>query len=873
MQRRLFKRRLEVSASFLALLLATSVTAAAAAAPGADQLSPIDWQKVRVQLPAPQEYWFRSGADSRDERPSWRTSNPASNFDAVFVDGGFEVLPSGARRGAYFAMSLTGWGRGDEIVEADAHEAHSQRHRFEYNRGSLTEWYINGTSGLEQGFTLDQAPHAVGDGHLRIELELEGSMVAKPSDGGRSLELHLTPSGRVLSYRKLVAFDASGSFLPAEMILVELSSSSEATRRYQIALEVDDRNAVYPVVIDPIITEDRIITPTDTTQEFGTQVSLDGDTLAVAASLGADAYIFERNQGGANNWGQVRKFYDSSGTDNQVTSVSLSGDTVVLGLPGFLGGNGRARIYGRNVGGTNNWGFVQQISASDGANLDQFAFKVAIDGDTIVASAHGHTHPSTTNSAAYVFERSGGTWSQTRELLRPESDFFGMPVAIDGDIIAVSASGTNNSRGGIYVFERNLGSPGNWGERTFLTASDVIDDEEFGASVAIDGDLIVGGAPLHQIGQIFPGAAYVFERNFPSANSWGERAKLVASDGGDFDEFGGAVDITASVVVVGAQSEGSADFSNLPGAAYTFDRDTPSTNSWGEVDKLIASDRANGDSFGNTVAVDGANAIIGARGGNAAYAFGGVGPPATGTIVIVKDTVPNSPQDFSFTTTGLSPSSFMLDDDSDPTLTNQRTFSNVTAGTYTVTEAAQVGYEVSISCVDPDGGSSVAVRTATIDLDAGETVTCTFTNTELGTIQIITDTVPDGPQDFDYTASSGLTPTSFMLDDDSDPTLTNQRTFNNVALGTYTVTQGAVASFSTAVMCVDPDGGSSTGALSATIDVDAGETVTCTFTNSGLPTSRSPRPTESPRQCLARIRSSTRSPWPTPDQAQTRPPP
>ncbi|MCA9837792.1 MAG: hypothetical protein KC422_12820, partial [Trueperaceae bacterium] len=108
--------------------------------------------------------------------------------------------------------------------------------------------------------------------------------------------------------------------------------------------------------------------------------------------------------------------------------------------------------------------------------------------------------------------------------------------------------------------------------------------------------------------------------------------------------------------------------------------------------------------------------------------------PETGTIIIIKDTVPNNGQDFEFFTSGLSPESFMLDDDADPTLSNTQTFTNVPAGSYEVGEAVDnfvpaPGYEISsIECVDPTNDTFVSIPSAFIDLSAGETVTCTFTN-------------------------------------------------------------------------------------------------------------------------------------------------
>ena len=103
------------------------------------------------------------------------------------------------------------------------------------------------------------------------------------------------------------------------------------------------------------------------------------------------------------------------------------------------------------------------------------------------------------------------------------------------------------------------------------------------------------------------------------------------------------------------------------------------------------------------------------------------------SIIIIKDAIPNDAQDFSFTTTGTGLSPFSLDDDSDGALSNSQTFSGLGAGTYTVTEAAQAGWSLTgnVTCTDPTTNSTInlGTRTATINLAAGENVTCTFTNT------------------------------------------------------------------------------------------------------------------------------------------------
>jgi len=210
---------------------------------------------------------------------------------------------------------------------------------------------------------------------------------------------------------------------------------------------------------------------------------------------------------------------------------------------------------------------------------------------------------------------------------------------------------------------------------------------------------------------------------------------------------------------------------------------------------------------------------------------------APGSIVIVKDAIPDGPTDFDFTTTGTGLSDFMLDDDADPTLSNSKTFTGLAPGQFTVTETAEAGFDLTDLDCDDDASatpSTVLGAVATIKVDPGETVTCTFENTQEGSVVIVKDTIPNGPTDFDFSATGGLSPNTFELDDDADGTLSNTRTYLNVDPGTYTVTEAAEAGFDLTDLDCDDDASATPstvlGAV-ATIKVDPGETVTCTFEN------------------------------------------
>ncbi len=212
-----------------------------------------------------------------------------------------------------------------------------------------------------------------------------------------------------------------------------------------------------------------------------------------------------------------------------------------------------------------------------------------------------------------------------------------------------------------------------------------------------------------------------------------------------------------------------------------------------------------------------------------------------GTITIVKDANPNDAQDFNFRLQTQDQSTivnFPLDDDANATLSNTKTFSSIPTGSYIASEllSAPQGWVLSnIVCVDPSTNSAVNIGagTASITLNADETVTCTFTNIKPGSITIIKDTVPDDAQDFAFT-TSGTGLSNFSLDDDANVTLPNTQNFNNLAPGSYSVTEGAVAGYSvTAINCVETTSNSSVnlGNRVASITLDAGESVTCTFVN------------------------------------------
>jgi hypothetical protein len=352
------------------------------------------------------------------------------------------------------------------------------------------------------------------------------------------------------------------------------------------------------------------------------------------------AYVFYRDQGGPGAWGEIAKLTAADGAAWNYFggSVSVSGDTALVGANwAAVGGNGEqgaVYVFRRNQGGANAWGQVAKLTASDGAVADHFGDSVSVDGDTAVVAASGaDIGGNGDQGAAYVFYQDQDdldTWRQVAKLTAADGTAganFGGSVSVDGDTTLVGAWGANvgnATQGATYVFHRSQGGTDAWGQMAKLTAADGAANDFFGQSVSVDGDMAVVGAVQAEVGQ---GAAYVFYRHQGGPDAWGQVAKLTAADGAAQDGFGGSVSVDGDTAVVAASGADAGAYNQ--GAVYVFYRDQGGPGAWGQLVKLTAADGALGDYFGNSVSLSGDAAIAGAHyadvGGNgdegAAYVF------------------------------------------------------------------------------------------------------------------------------------------------------------------------------------------------------------------------------------------------------------
>ncbi len=310
---------------------------------------------------------------------------------------------------------------------------------------------------------------------------------------------------------------------------------------------------------------------------------------------------------------QTAKLVNDGGAyDNFGYSVAISGDTAVVGVPYDSRAaveQGSAYVFVRSGA---SWTQQARLTANDGSANDAFGWTVAISDNTIAVGAPGNSVAFNTQGSAYIFTRGGTSWTQQQQLTANDAaagDLFGSSVAVSGDTVVVGASGDDvnaagDDRGSAYVFVRG-GT--NWTQQTRLVSA-VSVDAFFGVSVAVSGDTVVVGAYNDTVGtNLSQGSAYIFIRN---GVNWTQQARITGNGGAAADNFGNSVAIDGGTVVVGAFA---ADVgSNVDqGSAYVFVR---SGATWTQQAQLNSANGAADDTFGDGVAISGNNIIVGASG-------------------------------------------------------------------------------------------------------------------------------------------------------------------------------------------------------------------------------------------------------------------
>ncbi len=450
-------------------------------------------------------------------------------------------------------------------------------------------------------------------------------------------------------------------------------------------------------------------TPSSNGERFGWSVSTDGESVIIGAmqdqeqvALGGAAFIYGRTGGGADQWGEVKKLIasDVQIADQFGWSVAVDGDTAVVGAyrEDQAGGDaGAVYIFGRDVGGSENWGELRKLIASDAHPGQLFGNSVAISGDMIAVGAIG---------SAYVFGRDvGGSdqWGEVKQLAVADgSTSYGSVVSIMGDTAVVGDRWQNlpgaNGAGAAYVFRRDAGGADNWGQVKKLVAADAQGGDTFGASVAISDERVAVGAPGDDDLGNLAGSVYVFERSAGGTDNWGEVEKLYGSDTSASDRFGAAVGLSADSLVVGAWGN-----NGNQGSAYVFGRDRGGLANWGEIAEVNGAPDQQGDWLGESVAIHGSTVVAGATGfGKDAFIFEVICPPDADGDGVLDD------------------------DDNCPTAPNPAQVDSDQDGAGDACDAAPV-VETVVASIDPvEVGSSVLASATFTDADDEDTHTATW---------------------------------------------------------------------------------------------------------------------------------------------------
>jgi FG-GAP repeat len=647
--------RLGATTGVLALALALGVLVsvlAAAWAPGSDRVPRHGASGARpASLPAPLRSAISRlvGRDqlvyrARNAAHAALIVNPRQRLSARLGVDAVEL-----RFGAeHIRLSLRGIGYGRMLAAVKAAAPEVNANRVSFQRGTLTEWYVNGPLGLEQGFSLASPPHRSGRGPLTLRLAVSGSLRARLAPDRKSLRFR----GSTLRYAGLAALDAKGRMLSSWL---ELERSS-------LLVRVRDSHARYPITIDPFVERAKLTASgaPGNNIEFGASVAVSGDTVVVGALGGTTgaAYVFVKPASGWASATETAKLTPSDGSfvNEFGRSVAIVGETIVVGAPTTVP-EGAVYVFVRPAGGWASTTETAKLTASDGSLAGDFGFSVALSParDTIVAGAHFADAPKFGQGALYVFVKPASGWAsgtQSAKLTASDAaaqDDLGRSVAISGDTIVAGAPGVdvggNFDQGAAYIFVRPATGWANGTQTAKLTASDGAPMHEFGMAAAASGTTVVVGAPAASAaGNQQAGAAYVFVRPTAGWASGTQTAKLTASDGAPSDELGFAVAAFGDRVVAGAPFVDLGAGLNQ-GAAYVFDKPPGGWASVTETEKLTASDAANEFKLGWAVAATGNTLVAGAPAPSlapgAAYVFGPSDTTPPVTTITLNPASPN----------------------------------------------------------------------------------------------------------------------------------------------------------------------------------------------------------------------------------------
>ncbi len=572
--------------------------------------------------------------------------NPVHSLGAKLGPGGVSISSDDEIEWTW-NIGFEEYGRGTSFntVPDPSITATGSRVEYQYPEG-ITEWYVNGPLGLQQGFTFESNPSPSDEGPLVVGLTVSGDVTVEVNKYGTSAVLSNQESLSSLRYGGLYAYDANGA---------ELGARLQATAN-GLSIMVDDEGAEYPITIDPFLEKAHVIGyADDPRREFGISVSVSGDTVAVGApyASGRDShgavYLFSASEDETPTVDDriVLSSPRSVEGDGFGYSVSISGETIVVGAPWERDEElhdwrrfGAAYVFTKPSGGWVSTSDAARLTSPNALSEYSFGTSVAISVDTIVV---GRDSGYSTSGSAYVFTKPSGGWADLSEAAKltasdgSDYDMFGQSVAINGDTVIVGAfladlEADEEDFGAAYVYTRPSNGWTDSTETVKLVAPDGSEGREFGRSLSLDGDTLVVGAPFSGYYSPFPiyrqareaedktpylGSVYLYSMANADWSDPPSPVKITSPDGFPWTRFGWSVSVDGDAIVVGephsrsiSEPGGYPDITS--GSAYVFVKPTEGWSSASEYRELPMPDGMRYDHYGSSVFVSGDMAVVGA---------------------------------------------------------------------------------------------------------------------------------------------------------------------------------------------------------------------------------------------------------------------
>ena len=375
-------------------------------------------------------------------------NNPANSFTGQVKSGALQVSAGSETWG----MALAALSYGGAMQPVGSAQATTSGNRVDLNYGTIDEWLVNGPAGLEQGFNVTPSPQSQAGGSLTLELALGGNLVATVDAAGDGLTLSGPGGAAALSYTGLTAYDATGKTLPASLEVLSEADRQDLLIRVDTAgakgqITIDPFLQTAELTAFDGAADDGY---GESVAVSGNTLVVGAPDAMVGSNEQGAAYVFTES---ASGWTQTAKLTASDGAayDRFGSSVAISGNTLVVGAPyatvGGVSDRGAAYVFTEPTSG---WaGHVTEsakLTASDGAAGDQFGSSVSISGNTVVVGApDARAGSNDEQGAAYVFTEPGSGWAsmtQSAELTASDGalgDQFGASVAISGNTLVVGA--------------------------------------------------------------------------------------------------------------------------------------------------------------------------------------------------------------------------------------------------------------------------------------------------------------------------------------------------------------------------------------------------------------------------------------------------